>query len=651
MRLINTRTLGLVEFFGNNIPKYAILSHTWGEDEVTFKDWKRLSAARNKTGFSKIDMACRQALKDGLDYLWVDTNCIDKKSSAELSEAINSMFSWYKNAAICYAYLSDVKPRPPETAISYADWAEIEPGQSRTISKDYWEHFRQSRWFTRGWTLQELLAPGDVVFYARDWSEIAARDRLAHEISGATGIPKSYCGGGWTALSKAPVARRMSWLSRRETTRIEDMAYCMLGIFDINMPLLYGEGSKAFTRLQEEIIRTSTDHTIFCWTWTEMVPEGWSSLLAPCPQVFKNSGGYVRSWQNTSDAYTMTNAGLRINLPVLQTFSYDFGVLNARHISNDRGRSNSLVGVPLQQCMDASSAGSTGARRVMQRGHFPPDPLLVRPRWAASPDPLYIDTYSGSASGVDDYFPQRSPRRSGCSFLLLFDAMQACLDIRGYQRSLPFGHFSTVRMMERFEAGERTETVVAIEVFPDEKFNAAYSLITLADDVTIDGVLIRLGSKDRSSVIFLGAEFNPDNTVLRRFGGVIPHQSKISQYYLGDKLLEVLLNLMGNEEKPSWIRTAGEFGDNTTNDIGFDFGEEVLRYFDGYLFPVFITYEEKILGLIKDPNDEGTEMDNDSCYAGSTAWWEDGSTDMGSDMEDWIKDWSGDLFGFQGSAG
>lgn len=150
---------------------------------------------------------------------------------------------------------------------------------------EYQQHFCQSKWFTRGWTLQELLAPTEVIFYARDWSKIANRSTLAPLISSATNISQEYLqqylmGPGPRALSHASAAQKMAWLSSRFTTRIEDMAYCMLGIFDINMPLLYGEGSKAFLRLQEEIIKVSNDHTIFCWTWTSSVPNEWVSRLS-----------------------------------------------------------------------------------------------------------------------------------------------------------------------------------------------------------------------------------------------------------------------------------------------------------------------------------------------------------------------------------
>ena len=132
MRLINTRTLKLQEFYGD-IPKYAILSHAWEDGEVSFHEWGDISKASQKRGYTKITGACRQALEDELDYLWCDTNCIDKNSSAELTEAINSMFAWYRDAEVCYAYLSDV------------------PALDRN-DRDIFEKFRKSRWFTRGWT-------------------------------------------------------------------------------------------------------------------------------------------------------------------------------------------------------------------------------------------------------------------------------------------------------------------------------------------------------------------------------------------------------------------------------------------------------------------------------------------------------------------
>ncbi|KAH8901249.1 hypothetical protein GQ53DRAFT_775862 [Thozetella sp. PMI_491] len=284
MRLINVETLDLEEFYGEEVPKYAILSHTWEDGEVTFQDWKEPSISSKKPGFAKIRGACRQY-----------TNCIDKTSSAELTEAINSMFAWYQRAEICYNYLIDVPP------IDKKD-------------RDRLVHFRKSRWFTRGWTLQELLAPQRSVFFSQDWAKFGSRSSsLLNPISSITGIDVRFLSG--TSLMNASVSEKMSWLSRRVTTRVEDIAYCALGIFDINMPLLYGEGMKAFIRLQEEIIKVSNDHTLFCWTWTNSIPRDWVSMLAPSPEAFMFSESYLaRETTATPSSYSMTNAGLSIRL-------------------------------------------------------------------------------------------------------------------------------------------------------------------------------------------------------------------------------------------------------------------------------------------------------------------------------------------------
>ncbi|KAJ0284865.1 hypothetical protein CBS470a_006608 [Colletotrichum nupharicola] len=152
MRLINVDTLALEEFIGDNIPRYAILSHTWGPDEVCYQDWKNMAVARERTGFQKIELARRHAISQDIGYLWIDTNCINKDSSAELAEAINSMFAWYRDAEICYAYLSDV---------SEAEDCDEAASKDALLSR-----VSQSQWFTRGWTLQELLAPRQVLLFS-----------------------------------------------------------------------------------------------------------------------------------------------------------------------------------------------------------------------------------------------------------------------------------------------------------------------------------------------------------------------------------------------------------------------------------------------------------------------------------------------------
>ncbi|KAI0549819.1 heterokaryon incompatibility protein-domain-containing protein [Xylaria curta] len=230
MRLLNTATLQLQDFVegveGTQSP-YAILSHTWGDQEVTFQDLRKYHEAASQEssstqsailpsissleGFKKIVNCCAAAAKEGIDWVWVDTCCIDKTSSAELSEAINSMFRWYGKSAVCYAFLSDVS----DTGGNF----------SRDDSS-----FRKSRWFTRGWTLQELLAPRKLRFYNQRWEIIGQMmegSELCDIVSSITFIPPA-CLQNKDAIFKTCVAKRMSWASRRETTRQEDLAYCLL---------------------------------------------------------------------------------------------------------------------------------------------------------------------------------------------------------------------------------------------------------------------------------------------------------------------------------------------------------------------------------------------------------------------------------------
>ncbi|KAK5655205.1 hypothetical protein OQA88_6104 [Cercophora sp. LCS_1] len=282
MRLIKTDTLDLVEFV-DRVPPYVILSHTWGPDEITFQDLATGSraAAKKKTGYAKIAGFCARAVEDGYEYAWMDTCCIDKTSSAELSEAINSMYRWYQEAHICYAYMSDVTVEsqaiaPPTTssATSTSDPKKTTPGDFvkppfRTIPsllRDYDtlpRTFENSRWFTRGWTLQELIAPPLVEFYSHDWHEIGTKFSLRKAISKITGIDMRVLEG--ADPSTCHVAERMSWAANRQTTRVEDAAYCLLGIFKVHMPLIYGEGSRAFFRLQKEIMKITEDYTMLAW--------------------------------------------------------------------------------------------------------------------------------------------------------------------------------------------------------------------------------------------------------------------------------------------------------------------------------------------------------------------------------------------------
>jgi hypothetical protein len=246
MRLLQRNSAGefslTKDFVGGEIPKYTILSHTWGADteEVTYRDLID-GTGENKEGYEKIRFCGEQARRDGLQYFWVDSCCIDKSNSAELQESINSMFRWYRGAAKCYVFLSDV---PRTTA----------DGEDRSHQLPWESAFRTSRWFRRGWTLQELIAPTSVEFFSKDRELLGDKASLERHICEITKIPSKALRG--NLLADFSVTERMSWAETRQTTREEDMAYSLLGIFDVYMPLIYGEGrGNAIARLREAIDR------------------------------------------------------------------------------------------------------------------------------------------------------------------------------------------------------------------------------------------------------------------------------------------------------------------------------------------------------------------------------------------------------------
>ncbi|KAK3323172.1 heterokaryon incompatibility protein-domain-containing protein [Cercophora scortea] len=328
MRLINVNSYEVEEFYGSAVPKYAILSHTWGDAEASFQQWtSRLTRLRkmNRPGFSKVFAACRQAKVDGLRYAWVDTVCIDKSSSAELSEAINSMYAWYAQAKVCYVHLSDVTDHPVDNI-------------------DTLDMLRHSRWFSRGWTLQEMLAPANLVFYSLEWTLLGTKNALAVLISRVTGIDE-VCIHKKKRLDEYSIAQRMAWAANRQTTRPEDMAYCLLGIFNISMPLLYGEGDKAFRRLQEEILKVSDDHSIL--SFDTNLSDG--SLFAHHPSVFRDGGRvHPNHALQLTAPFSMTNAGLSIATPLIQTLSpyWVLAVLNCVEVDHEKMQ-RSVLCLPL----------------------------------------------------------------------------------------------------------------------------------------------------------------------------------------------------------------------------------------------------------------------------------------------------------------
>ena len=357
MWLLNTRDGTFLQIDRPREHRYAILSHVWRSDgEQSFQDLKALQAeARKKhsglkgqlrklrTGSTskaasangsilslasdKIRGCCALAERYGYRWVWIDSCCVDKTSSTELSETINSMYEWYAAADVCFALLEDVgddhDPRLRDSK------------------------FRRSRWFTRGWTLQELIAPAVVVFVSREWRLLGTKESLADLVEEITGVERAILTHGMS-LDAVSVARRMAWAAKRQTTREEDRAYSLMGIFGVNMPTIYGEGANAFVRLQEEILKHVPDQSIFAWGPTlyddevlhrNLGPHSasddsryWQSrnLFAWAPDAFVNAGGVRSILVEAFEArvgipffipeYTVTSYGMRSRFPFIPIY-------------------------------------------------------------------------------------------------------------------------------------------------------------------------------------------------------------------------------------------------------------------------------------------------------------------------------------------
>lgn len=289
MRLLKTKRYELIE--ANEIPEpfpqYAILSHTWisPKDEITYQDIKkRKEDIENdlfkQKGWAKLRRYCDRAARDGWDWAWLDTCCIDKTSPSDTQEAINAMFRWYQNAGICYAYLDDVDVNVILGTLDSADVNDPKdvdldniPSADNIANRGSFRHKALSpfvvkaKWFTRGWTLQELLAPHYLVFLDRAWRRIGIRESWADEIKEASRIETRHLTTfSPTDFNSCSIAMRLSWASHRDTTLEEDETYSLLGLFGISLPLIYGEGRwRAFNRLQRELITVYNDDSIFAW--------------------------------------------------------------------------------------------------------------------------------------------------------------------------------------------------------------------------------------------------------------------------------------------------------------------------------------------------------------------------------------------------
>ncbi|KAI0098181.1 heterokaryon incompatibility protein-domain-containing protein [Nemania sp. FL0031] len=347
MRLLRTRQYALLESNETPVPfpEYAILSHTWisPKDEVTYQDFKnRRSDIENdiykQKGWAKLKRYCDRAARDGWDWAWMDTCCIDKTNPADTQEAINAMFRWYQNAGICYTYLEDVDANTALDRLSLTSGSSIMSLDLDTISgKDNvadpasFPHMILSsllikaKWFTRGWTLQELLAPPYLVFVDCAWRRIGTREHWTPEIKKACRIEAKHLSGFNPAdYTSCSIAMRLSWASNRETTVEEDETYSLLGLFGISLPLIYGEGRlRAFNRLQRELITVYNDDSIFAWK--ALLPsnkygpgthhrgdKSKHGILAPSIREFWDASS-IHSFGLDVNTFSMTNRGLEIN--------------------------------------------------------------------------------------------------------------------------------------------------------------------------------------------------------------------------------------------------------------------------------------------------------------------------------------------------
>ena len=324
MRLINTTTFQL-EDMGRRGQEgnYAILSHRWTDDEIDFDSYMQLDKTPLQsqqppygynTGLGKVWWGCYMARQQQLQYFWIDTCCIRKTSSSELNRSIVSMFKWYADAAVCYAYLASATE--PLEYLQRSRQAFLDP--TDFDGKSNKEKRRPKEWFTRGWTLQELLDTKEMEILDARWNHIGSRKNLRKQIVAATNILPIYLNN----FRIAGIAAKLSWASERETEEEEDRVYSLFGLFGVSIDVRYGEGGRsAFLRLQEEIIKNSQDESIFAWTSNRYESSG---LLAPWLDCFKHSGDvFYHTRHRPRGPYRLTNQGLEFST------GDTFGVLEA----------------------------------------------------------------------------------------------------------------------------------------------------------------------------------------------------------------------------------------------------------------------------------------------------------------------------------
>jgi hypothetical protein len=426
MRLIHLAANEFKEFYEPGIPPYAILSHTWDADqEITLSDMKLLSSLpatsamlpiemrhelEGKSSYSKIKSFCDTAAKDGFTYGWIDTCCIDKTSSSELSEAINSMYRWYQRAKVCYAYLSDV--------ISGIN------GGETTLRA-----FIESVWFTRGWTLQELIAPASVIFLNRHWEELGTKSSLSGIVSQVTGIQESMLLGA-DQVDSFSIAQRMSWASKRKTTRVEDQTYSLMGIFGVNMPMIYGEGERAFIRLQEEIIRNVDDHSILAWSHVDYRYE--TGLLAISPAAFANSADIVVDKFSTSmNIIRLTSKGICVEVDLARNHHSRLPFFKPRVPKTTTAGINEMY-LAVLKCHDRKTPTRLFAICLLRHGNniYRRHSLMQEGYdrcWMTVDNPFnFLPNPARDASVQDAYIPQKNRRETQAPH------RDAWINIRGF---------------------------------------------------------------------------------------------------------------------------------------------------------------------------------------------------------------------------
>ncbi|KJA17720.1 hypothetical protein HYPSUDRAFT_46055 [Hypholoma sublateritium FD-334 SS-4] len=337
--------------------KFAILSHTWlttVSGEVTYTDWKSGKFSKESRGYRKLAEFCRiTATQYDHKLAWIDTICINKESSSELDESIRSMYNWYQSASMCITYLADTS-NPSE--------------------------MHRDTWFTRGWTLQELIAPRHIKFHDANWQQIIPgmendkkNPQIILQIKRATGIVKDELE---TVLSKTPISRRMQWAAHRRVTREEDMAYSLMGIFDVSISIAYGEGAeRAFVRLLKEILNTSTHNVLDIVNWGHGDTPSernqairTSALLPPGPQYYLRRATDNIQWKPPSTPISWTHLGLHVPVVLMPALDSAARISSAR-IFNPRGRYfASATGVKMFKSMN--NRNSEHSFNVLDRSTF-----------------------------------------------------------------------------------------------------------------------------------------------------------------------------------------------------------------------------------------------------------------------------------------